>query len=57
MRSDTLLNILWNIPAFNLYDGIFCRIMSVSQNIVMDLNNIVEGKPWKFECEGKYVGL
>ena len=38
-------NILWNILAFNLYDGIFCRIMLVSQSIVMDLNNVVEGKP------------
>ena len=33
--------ILWNILTFNLNDEIFCRILSVSQNIVMDLNNVM----------------
>jgi hypothetical protein len=33
-------NILQNIPTFRLNGGIFRRILSIPQNIVMDLKNV-----------------
>ena len=35
-------NIMQNIPSFRLnVTNIFCKILSVPQNIVMDLNNVM----------------
>ena len=35
-------NVLWNIPIFKTSVRIFHRILSVSRNIVMDMNNVME---------------
>ena len=34
-------NIPWDIPHISLNVGIFCGILSVPRNIVMDLNNVM----------------
>jgi hypothetical protein len=41
-------NILWAFPHLVWMWGIFCRIMSTPQNIVMDLNNgmVLEIRLW-----------
>ena len=35
-------NIYWSISIFSSNDGIFCIIMSVPHNIVLDLNNVMD---------------
>ena len=34
-------NIMWDSPTFSLNDGIFCKILSLPLNIVIDLNNVM----------------
>ena len=41
-------NIMWNIPPFKLTAKIFCRILSVPQNIVMDHNNVMYERILRF---------
>ena len=36
-------NIQKNIPCIHIAWGIFCKILSIPQNIVMDLNNVMQG--------------
>ena len=40
-------NVMWNILIFNLNMGIFCIILSIPHNIVMDLNNVMYSCPSK----------
>ena len=35
-------NIIHNIPTFRLNVGIFCKILLVPQNTIMNLNNVMQ---------------
>ena len=35
-------DIMKNMPTFNMNDEIFCRILSIPHNIVLDINNVMQ---------------